>query len=117
MTANAEIGGVLQLAADVIGNLGSLDEEDLPGGVEAGLAAMKEGLKSRLEAAEASGVEDKSARVLEGVQADDARCGCVFRFFFHALPSLRNVPLPPSVSFSFLLPTQHPEGCRRPVFA
>lgn len=47
MTGNAEIPGVLQLSADVIGNLGSLDEEELPGGLDAGVAAMQEGISYR----------------------------------------------------------------------
>ena len=47
MVGNSEIPGVLQLSADVIGNLGSLDEEELPGGLEAGLAALLEGMTWR----------------------------------------------------------------------
>jgi hypothetical protein len=47
MQGNAEIAGVLQLSADVIGNLGSLDEDELPGGLESGYAAMQEGVVYR----------------------------------------------------------------------
>ena len=47
MENNIEIPAVQQLSADVIGNLGSLDEDDMPGGLEAGVAAMHEGLGYR----------------------------------------------------------------------
>ncbi len=47
MQGNADIPGVLQLSADVIGNLGSLDEEELPGGLDAGITALQEGIAYR----------------------------------------------------------------------
>ena len=47
MAANAEISSVIQLAADVMGNLGSLDDEDGPEGVEVGVKVLKEGLEWR----------------------------------------------------------------------
>ena len=47
MTANAEISGVIQLAADVMGNLGSLDDEDTGEGVATGARVLKEGLEWR----------------------------------------------------------------------
>jgi hypothetical protein len=47
MASNSEMVGVLQLASDVIGNLGSLDEEEGLQGGEIGVEAMQAGLQWR----------------------------------------------------------------------
>ncbi len=44
MSANADISSVIQLAADVMGNLGSLDDEDNGEGVATGARVLREGL-------------------------------------------------------------------------